>query len=285
MRKIWTLILRTRADGCTGLASMLAYSFFLTLIGVLIMTVSVLAYLPVDNLGDIIIQQLTDILPTDALSLIDRTLSRTFDRGRLPILISSLLGTVYVMSNGYHGLISSLNRIYRLQETRPWVNVRLRALVMSLVAAIFIMASFAMVVVAPIVADALSDDKGISVTISMWLGWMRWPAIVLLALAGVGTTYRYGPCCSSRWRYLIPGTLFASGAWLLSTLVFGFYVEQFGTYESVYGTLGAVVVLLTWMWLSALMVLTGAEVNILLFGERLTKSWKLEQVRAGAPDI
>lgn len=285
MGKIWQLVLRTRADGCTGLASMLAYSFFFTVMGVLIVTVAVLAYLPIDNLGDAIVVQLQDVLPSDALSLIDRTLSRTFDHGRFPILILSLVGTLYVMSNGYHGLISSLNHIYELRETRPWVLVRLRALIMSLLAATLILVSFTMVVVAPIVARALSDDSGISETISLWLDRMRWPVIILLAVAGVSTTYRYGPCGASRWRFLIPGTLMATGAWLASTLVFGFYVEHFGTYESVYGTLGAVVVLLTWMWLSALMLLIGAEVNLMFYGDRLTGARRPEHLKAGVPDI
>ena len=282
---LWKLIKRVRADGCTSLASMLAYNFFLTLMGVLILTVSTMAYLPIDNLGEQIVGQLKIVLPSDALSLVDRTLARTFAHGRFPILILSLLGTVYVMSNGYAGLIASLNRIYRLKEHRPWLRVRLRALVMSLVAAGFILASFSMVIIAPIVASALSNDQGISVTISLWLGRMRWPVIILLAVAGVETSYRYGPAGGPRWRFLTPGTVLAAGSWLASTLAFGYYVDQFGTYESVYGTLGAVVVLLTWMWISALLVLIGAEVNMMLRGGGGMKLETPEQVKGGAPDV
>ncbi len=285
MRFITTLIARIRADGCTSMASMLAYNFFLTLMGVLILTVAVLAYLPVDNLGEMIVSQLKDVLPSDALSLIDRTLARTFAHGRFTILALSFLGTIYVMSNGYSGLITSLTRIYRLQETRPWLRVRLRALVMSLIAAALILASFSLVVLVPAIADALSDDRGISETISLWLGRMRWPVIIMLAVAGVESTYRYGPCHGPRWRLLMPGTFVAAGAWLLSTLAFGFYVDRFGTYESVYGTLGAVVVLLTWMWISALLVLIGAEVNALVIGGRVRSSQVPERVRGGAPDV
>lgn len=282
---LWKLIKRVRADGCTSLASMLAYNFFLTLMGVLILTVSTITYLPIDNLGEQIVGQLKDVLPSDALSLVDRTLARTFAHGRFPILILSLLGTIYVMSNGYAGLITSLNRIYRLKEHRPWLSVRLRALVMSLVAAGFILASFSMVIIAPIVASALSDDQGISVTISLWLGRMRWPVIILLVVAGIETIYRYGPSGGPGWRFLTPGTVLAAGAWLASTLAFGYYVDQFGAYESVYGTLGAVVVLLTWMWISALLVLIGAEINMLFAGGRVEVLEQPEQVKAAAPDV
>ncbi|MHB8160254.1 MAG: YihY/virulence factor BrkB family protein [Thermoleophilia bacterium] len=282
---LWKLIKRVRADGCTSLASMLAYNFFLTMMGVLILTVSTMAYLPIDNLGEQIVGQLKIVLPSDALSLVDRTLARTFDHGRFPIFILSLLGTVYVMSNGYAGLITSLNRIYRLKEHRPWLRVRLRALVMSLVAAGFILASFSMVIIAPIIASALSGDQGISAIISFWLERMRWPVIILLAVAGIETVYRYGPDGGPSWRFLTPGTVLGAGAWLASTLAFGYYVNHFGTYESVYGTLGAVVVLLTWMWISALLVLIGAEINMLFAGGRVGVLEQPEQVKTAAPDV
>jgi len=285
MGKIWKLILRVRADGCTGLASMLAYNFFLALMGVLILTVSAMAYLPVESLGQTIVDQLKDVLPSDALSLVDRTLQRTINRGRLPIFLISLFGTLYVMSNGYLGLITSLNRIYRIQEKRHWLKVRLRALIMSMVAAGFILSAFTMVVVAPSVADALSDYKGVADSISLAVDWMRWPIIIILAIAGVETTYRYGPSGGPIWRFLTPGTLLAAGAWLLSTLAFGFYVERFGTYQNVYGTLGAVVVLLTWMWISAILVLVGAEVNMMLKGGARMKLEAPEQVKGEAPDV
>lgn len=285
MRFIMTLIMRARADGCTSLASMLAYNFFLAVVGVLILTVSTMAYLPIANLGELIVQQLQGVLPTDALSLIDRTLTRTLDHGRLPIFIISLLGTVYIMSNGYAGLINSLNRIYRIRETRPWLLVRLRALVLSFLAAVFILGSFSLVIVAPAIARALSDDQGYAVTISVWMGRMRWPAIILLVVGGVETIYRYGPCGGPRWRILTPGTGIAAAGWLVSTLGFGYYVNQFGTYDNVYGSLGAVVALLTWMWISALLILVGGEVNALIMGEGPRGLRAPERVVAEAPDV
>lgn len=264
---------------------MLAYNFFLAVVGVLILTVATMAYLPVDNLRELIVEQLQGVVPSDALSLIDRTLARTLNHGRLPIFLISLLGTVYIMSNGYAGLINSLNRIYRIRETRPWLMVRLRALILSFLAAAFILGAFSLVIVAPAVASALSDDQGFSVTISVWMGRMRWPAIILLAVGGIETIFRYGPAGGPRWRLLTPGTIVAAAGWLFSTLGFGYYVHQFGTYDNVYGSLGAVVVLLTWMWISALLILIGGEVNALIRGEGPQGLRSPEQVTGEAPDM
>lgn len=264
----WKFIMRVRADGCTGLASMLAYSFFLTLPAVLILMVAALAYVPVENLSDKIGEQLQGVLPTDALSLVERTLERTFSHGRTHILVLSLVGSLYVMSNGYAGLISSLNHIYGLKESRPWLKVRLRALVMSVIAAGFILSAFSLVTIVPAIVGSLSGDMGTSETLALWLSRMRWPGIIILAFLGIEGTYRYAPCGGPRWRIVSPGTLFAEGAWLLSTLVFSFYVDNYGSYDNIYGTLGAVIVLLTWMWISAMMFLIGAEINIMWWQQR-----------------
>lgn len=265
MRTIWKLATRARADGCTGLAAMIAYNFFLVLPAFLIFMVSVLSLFPFQDLGGNITSQLRDVLPADAVSLIRRLIDQTLDRaeGQFFILATSLFGTLFVMNSGYAGLISSLNRVFRLEETRPWLRVRLRALIMSLIAAALILATFSLVIVTPSLLEKLSGYEGLLTALSTGLGLARWPVIIGLALLGMETTYKYAPCCGPRWRILSPGTLFATGGWVCATLGFGFYVNNFASYDQVYGALGAVIVILTWMWISALIFLVGAEVNVM----------------------
>ncbi len=261
----WNFIQRLRADGCTGLAGMIAYNFFLALPTLMIFIVTALTFLPVGNLDQQIIDLLRGILPSDVLGIFSRMLRGTISRGKsIPVLFLSLLGTLYVMNNGYAGLIGSLNRIYDFDEKRSWLKVRLRALIMSVIAAAFLTAAFAMAVVAPMVVSALSDDQGFNLTMGLWLARIRWPAIVVLAVIGIEHTYRHAPCGSVRWRIVTPGTLFATGAWLAATLAFGYYVNNYSSYQSIYGPLGSVIVLLTWMWISAMTFLIGAEINMVI---------------------
>ncbi|MHB9053499.1 MAG: YihY/virulence factor BrkB family protein [Thermoleophilia bacterium] len=285
-KSLWKFAQRLRADGCTGLAGMIAYNFFLALPTLLIFIVTVLAFLPIDNVDQQITGQLSGVLPSDALTVFDRLLRRTVSRGQsIPLLFLSLLGTLYVMNNGYAGLIGSLNRIYDFEEKRPWLKVRLRALVMSVIASLFLISAFAMALVTPMVVSALTDDQGFNLTVGLWLNRIRWPAIVILAVLGIESTYRYAPCGRMRWRIMTPGTLFATGSWLAATLAFGYYVNNYSAYQNIYGPLGSVIVLLTWMWISAMTFLTGAEINMLIREWRERKTRGAERSTLPAPDV
>lgn len=268
MKTLVTLIKRARADGCTGLASMLAYNFFLVLPVGMIFLVATLALLPVDDLSTRITAQLEGVVPTDALDLIRRIAESALSGDRSGIFLFSLLGTLYVMNNGYAGLIMSLNRIYDVREQRRWLRIRLRALVMSVVAGGSIISAFALALAAPALVDWLSGQRGAAESLALWLGRVRWPGIVLLVVVGMESTYRYAPCGGPRWRPVSPGTVFAASVWVVFTVFFGYYVDNYGSLDRLYGTLGTVIVLLTWIWSSALMFLIGAEINAMWRGER-----------------
>jgi membrane protein len=264
---LWDLVKRTRADGCTGLAAMIAYNFFLVLPALLIFIVAVISLFPVENLGEVIEREFRGVLPADALSLITRLVDQTLGRDERQtfLLISSLAGALYVLNSGYAGLISSLNRIYGVEERRSWFKVRRRALVLSVFVSMLILLSFALLLVVPYLIQYLNDTYESLGRLADGLNYLRWPVIVALALTGMETTYRFGPDGGPTWRPITPGTAFGVIAWLLATLAFGFYVNNFGSYDQVYGTLGAVIVVLTWMWISALIFLVGAEINSLLW--------------------
>lgn len=261
LKSLVAFVMRSRADGCTGLAAMIAYNFFLVVPSTLIFIVATMTFLPIENIS----QRLTDRFQkqgsSEAHSLIQTTLDRTFSEGRGWIFALSLLGTLYVMTNGYAGLISSLNHIYGLKETRPWVRVRLRALIMSSIAAVLIFVVFTLILLTPSIMDTLSENHWLSGRTSMLLNLFRWPATVALAALGIETTFRFAPNGGPRWRWLCPGTIFGAAAWLLSTRVFGYFVNNYGSYDRIYGSLATVIVLMTWIWISAMIFLLGAELN------------------------
>ncbi|MHB1003569.1 MAG: YihY/virulence factor BrkB family protein [Thermoleophilia bacterium] len=277
-------VIKTRDDGCTGLASMLAFNLFLAVPVAAIMIVAILGELPFLDLTGNMLNQLEGVLPDEALDLIIEIVDDALRTGN-GILVFSIWGTLYILNNGYAGIIMSLNRIYGVEETRPWLLVRFRALVMSVVATGFLMAAFAMVLVAPLVADALSDSAGAPQTVALWIDRMRWPAIILLSVAGIESTYKFAPCDGPRWRIVSPGALLSTTAWVLATWLFGFYVNNFTSYDRLYGTLGTVVALLVLLWLSALIFLIGAEVNSFWSRSSRIRKMRPEQLRSGYPDV
>lgn len=270
MKVMISLFNNARADDCTGLASMIAYSFFLALPVALIFIVSVLGALPGIDITGSLVGQLEDVLPGEMVELIDETVSDALSGGE-SILIISLIGTIYVLNNGYAGLITSINRIYGLKENRSWLAVRLRAFILSVFITVLLTATATFLLAAPKVVDYFADS-GSAQTFASLLDWMRWPAIIVLGILAVESTYKFAPCGGPRWRLFSPGSLFATAFWVAATLGFGAYVDNFSSYDVVYGTLAAVVIMLVWLWMSALIFLIGAEINKVWRERRLVRT-------------
>ncbi len=263
------LAIKAKEDNLSTHATVLAYNFFFALPAALLFLVAALAYLPVDNLSARITEQLSGVVPADAIDLVGRSLDKALERGvgTVSLLIVSFLGAAYGMTSGFSSLITALNVIFGLKETRSWWRVRLRALFLSSVVSLMMVAAFALLIVAPSLADAL-DNHRVLESLAFGLRTIRWPAIILLVLTGIETSYRFAPCRGPRFRFISPGAPIAAAIWIVSTYLFGVYVNNFGSYDKVYGTLGAVIVLITWIWISSVVFLIGAAIDALWLESR-----------------
>ena len=207
-------------------------------------------------------QGLTSVMPADAAKLIGEQLMNVVTTsgtkkgaGVLLALALALFGA----RNGAGSVVTALNIAYEEKETRGFLRVNLLAL--AITAAAVLVAIVALVAIA-----ALGHlDKAFpgAPAIVLAAGKLVTYGLLLLAgAAGAATLYRYGPSRrKARWTWITPGSAFAALLWLLLTLGFGIYVAKFGNYNATYGSLGAVVVLLTWLYLSSYVLLFGAELN------------------------
>jgi membrane protein len=208
------------------------------------------------------VQSLTSVMPTDAAKLIGEQLANvvtTSDGKKGFGLLLALAIALYGAMKGATALITSLNIAYDEEETRSFVRLNLIALAITAGAVLI-------AIVAIIAIAAMSSLETL---------FPSAPGIVLVAgkilsyivMAGVGaaaaaTFYRYAPNRDeAKWTWLTPGSVLTTVLWLVVTLGFGFYVANFGSYDATYGSLGAAIVLLTWLYLSAYILLLGAEFN------------------------
>jgi membrane protein len=119
-----------------------------------------------------------------------------------------------------------------------------------------------MALAATVAAPALLGSLGFSEGVSAAVSWGRWPLLALFAIFGLAVVYRYGPSrATPRWQWVSAGAVFATILWIAASIAFSIYVRNFGSYNETYGALGGVIILLTWLWVSAFVVLLGAEVN------------------------
>jgi membrane protein len=169
-----------------------------------------------------------------------------------------LLVSLYSASKGMKVLIEGMNLAYDETETRGFVKLNLLAIGMTLAAIVALIAALATMVAVPAILDGL----GLSGAGAALLHYGRWVVLAALALFGLAALYRYGPARDKpKWRWVSPGSLIATVLWIAGSGLFSVYASNFGSYNETYGALGGVIVLLTWLWLSAFIVLLGAELN------------------------
>ena len=205
---------------------------------------------------------LTDILPPDvALFIGDQLLgavqTATETKG-LGILVA-LAFAFYGGSNGAGAIITALNIAYQEKEKRSLTRFYLIALLMTLLAVVFAVLALAATAAIAFIEELLPKASALTVAASKAAAYLA----LLLAAAGIAATlYRYAPSReNARWDWITPGSLFTAFTWVLLTLGFGYYVTSVADYNATYGSLGAVIALLTWMYLSAYVLVIGAELN------------------------
>jgi membrane protein len=205
---------------------------------------------------------LTAVLPTDVAFIIGDQLMTAVQASQktkgLGILLAFLVAT-YGGTNGSASVITALNIAYEEKEKRTLVRFYLIAVAMTLGALVVALAALAATAALAYLQHLVPEAPGVLVIAGKVLGYV---VLALFAAGLASILYRFGPSREdARWRWITPGSTFAAVTWLLLTWAFGIYVSRFTNYHATYGSLGAVVALLTWMYLSAYAFIVGAELN------------------------
>jgi membrane protein len=203
----------------------------------------------------------TGLLPEQSRALIAAQLHQlvTAPNSALGIgLVVSVLIALWSASRGMASLIAALNIAYEQKETRGFFKLLLIALGLTLAMIIAGIVAIVLVAALPVAVKA----AGVSF-FAKWLALiLEWPLLAVLLLFGLAALYRYGPDRrEAKWRWVSPGAIFAMVTWIVGSILFSAYVSHFNSYNATYGSLGAVVVLLTWLYLTAYVVMFGAEIN------------------------
>ncbi len=199
------------------------------------------------------------LLPAGGVSVLTEQITRLAVTSHASLgatFLISLLLSVWTSNAGMKGLIGGLNVAYECKETRNFFVLNLVSLTFTAGALLFSIAAMAAVVAAPEVLSWLGLRAWASASL------LRWPALFVVAVCGLSILYRFAPSRPrARWRWITPGGVLAAVAWMGMSVAFSFYVGRFGTYDRTYGSLGAIVGFMTWIWLSLTIVLAGAEFN------------------------
>jgi membrane protein len=248
-------------DDCLGRAAQLAYYFLFALFPFFLVLTTLLGFLPLPNLMDRLMEMVGQMLPGDALRLVQENVHDLFTNRRGGLLSFGILAALWTSSSALTAIIDGLNRAYDVQEGRPYWKVRGMAILLTIGLSAFIIGSLLLLTFGPQIGGWIADQVGLGRIFQVAWNVLRWPVIVGLIVLAMALIYYLGPDVEQRWQWITPGSLVAVIGWLLASLGFSFYVNNFGSYNAAYGSIGAVIVLLTWMYVSGFFVLLGGEIN------------------------
>jgi len=173
-------------------------------------------------------------------------------------VVIGIVAALWAASSGMGHLVEAINIAYDEEETRGWVKRRLLAIALTVGATVFIMVAVGLIAVLP----AALADTGLGTASRVVAGVVRWLVLFVGMIAALSVLYRYGPDRNGpKWRWASPGAIVATIMWLLASVLFSIYTANFAKYNETYGTLGSVVVVMLWLFLTALAVIVGAELN------------------------
>lgn len=201
------------------------------------------------------------MLPGGAIEVVRDQIMRISTGNETKLGFAFVIGlglSAWSANAGVKAVFDALNVAYGEDEKRGFIKVNLTSLAFTLGILVFAVLAIGAVAAIPVMLDYLYLGDT-----SEWLIWLgRWPALVAILMVGLAALYRFGPSRDEpQWKWVSPGAVFASVAWLLGSVLFSWYVASFEDYNKTYGALGAVIALLMWMWLSATIILVGAELN------------------------
>jgi membrane protein len=251
-------------DQITDAAAALAYYTFLAIPSVLLLAVGVFSLLAGEDAITTVLDKVGDVVPPETVELLRDALTQvTQNRGGGVLLIA--VGTavaLWTATGAMNALIRALNRAYDRDETRGFVAQRLTALAMLACAFVAFLLVFGLLVLGPQLSGWIGELLGLE-DVFGWIWWAaQWPVLIVGLLLAFAAILYLGPNVDHpRWRFLTLGSVIAVAIWLAVSGAFAVYVSMFGSYNKAWGSLAAVIIMLTWLWLSGLALLFGAEVN------------------------
>ena len=251
----------TMADNIFGMSAQLAYYFFFALFPALLLLIAMASYLPEQTLIDQLFKSMGGFAPPAALTIIAEQLSKITNAKPGGLLTFGVATAIWSCSSAMSAIINTLNAAYDIDEGRPWWKVQSTAILLTVGVALFIIISFALVVIGPTMATKVAAWMHLGPMFEWSWKILQWPIVFALASTGIALVYYFAPDAEQDWVWLTPGSFFATTLWLIASLAFKYYVVNITDYAATYGAIGGVMVLMLWFYISGSVILIGAEMN------------------------
>lgn len=260
-KRVWREI---NNDRMFGRAAELSYYFLLALFPLLIFLTSIIGIVLGSGSGTrhALYDYLARIMPPSAYQLISATMyevSASSGGGKISF---GLLAALWAASNGMGAITESLNIAYDVEESRPWWKARLVAIGLTIALSVLIIGALVLVVFGGRIGEGLATAYGFGSAFAFTWKIVQWPVVFAFMMLAFALLYYFGPSLrKQKWHWLTPGAAIGVGLWLLISVAFRIYLHFFNSYSATYGSLGAVIILMLWLYFTGAAVLIGGEIN------------------------
>jgi len=254
-------------------ASSLAYSFMLAFFPAAIFLITLIPFIPIANFQAQLLDVIATILPYNAYMAFESTILDIIKRPHPSLLSFGFLTALYFATSGIHKLMQDFNRSSLKVEKRSWLKRRVIALVLTIGISFSLLIAIAIMIAGQTAIGFMqSHTAGHSHFWLYILKFSRWIIVVGIFFVSISLLYRYGPANKEKWKFLNTGSVLATGLAILTSIGFGYYIDNFSSYNKLYGSIGTLIVLMIWLYLNSFIVLIGFELNASLdFARRNVK--------------
>jgi membrane protein len=259
--RVWSEI---KKDEVFGRAAQLSYYFLLALFPLLIFLTSFIGVVIGSGTGlrHSLFNYLGQVMPAAALQLVETTIREIVNASGGGKISFGILAALWAASNGMGAITQALNVAYDVNETRPWWKQRLVAVGLTIALSLLIITALVIVLYGGRLADAVAGHFGFGNAFTLIWTVLQWPIVLAFMLFSFALIYYWAPDLRDQaWMWVTPGSVIAVAVWIVVSFGFRFYLHFFDSYSKSYGSLGAVIVLMLWLYLTGVAVLIGGEIN------------------------
>ncbi|MGH7321168.1 MAG: YihY/virulence factor BrkB family protein [Candidatus Rokuibacteriota bacterium] len=256
-RRVWNEV---RADEVLDRSASLSYYFLFALFPALLFLTTLLGLLPW-RLMDQLMEYVARVLPGDAAPLVQKTLVEIIWGAHPGLLSIGIAAALWTASSGMTAIMTALNIAFDVEDRRAWWRRRLIALALTVGFSILIPTALVLLIFGERMGQTLADWIGLGWAFRAIWQLLRWSAVLACVLTLVGLIYSLAPAGRRRWRWVTPGSIFAVAGWLVLSIALRLYVANYGNYNKTYGSIAGVILLLSWLYMTGVVLLVGAEID------------------------
>jgi len=255
------LIAKAKKDDVFALASQLAYYLVLSFFPFMLFLMTLVGFSELSS--NEILEGLSVMLPKSILELTESTIREVFDKRYTGLLGISILLMIWTSSSAFKAVIKSVNKAYNFKEDRSFIKLSIISMLGILALASIIILALGMLVFGNVIGDYIKNTESLYKIIIILWNIFRYVFIFIVMILIFMAIYIFAPTKKLKWKEVIPGAVFSTLGWVLVSFGFSFYIDNFSNYSRLYGSLGAVFILMTWLFLISTIFILGVEINFI----------------------